>query len=188
MSDKTAIEKAREALNILENVVPKNYDPQKPFNIEDLLDTVISRATLAKMTLSESLAALDAEKPAGDIADFAVKISRRTRALDNTTIHDLPGIIDDLRAFAETYHAARAALDAEKPAADAKACADSLFSVFSDDGYGIELPLISVNSWDENAGKIIQSYAETYHSARCKECVGKLPAFPHRVDFEETTV
>lgn len=60
----TAIEKAKLALNTLENVVPKNYDPQEAFDIDDLLTVILSRVDLSKKFLTEAIAAIDAEKPA----------------------------------------------------------------------------------------------------------------------------
>ena len=53
-----------EALNILENVVPKTYDPQEPYDVQDVLDVALSRVSFAKKILTEALASLDEPDPA----------------------------------------------------------------------------------------------------------------------------
>ena len=97
------------------------------------------------------------------------------------------GLAAMLERFAETYHAAIAAIDAEKPAEDAESCLSKMFRDIREIGYITE-PLRPTNESHDACVYILAKYAETYHAERCKECVGKLPAFPHRVDFKEPTV
>jgi hypothetical protein len=50
-----ANEKLKDVLNVLENVIPKSYDPQEPCDIEDLLKTVLARVNLAKDIIIKSI-------------------------------------------------------------------------------------------------------------------------------------
>lgn len=97
-----AFEKAKEALNILENVIPKSYDPQEPFDIEDLLTTVLARVDLAKSKLSEAVNAPEIEKQEYEKLYQAV----RKCVLNRYPYEDESGIIKiQLGNFAELLKA-----------------------------------------------------------------------------------
>lgn len=144
MSDKTAIDKAREAImEVLAKSVP---------------------------LLTMALAALDAEKPA---EKYCIRCGY---------------------AIPEDFHICTKCglpVDAEKPTEENyMVLLDAIFDAIKENGirtHPIKGMFLTSESIDACL-PIIQQLAETYHSARCKECVGKLPAFPHRVDFEEPTV
>ena len=102
----TPIEKAKEALNILENAVPKNYDPQEPFDIDDLLTCVLSRVDLAKSRISESISAIGVEKPSNDARLLAIDIS--LGALDRAEFWEVI-VPKRIQSFAESYHAKKCA-------------------------------------------------------------------------------
>ena len=111
MSEKTAIEKAREALVEIANQEVGTWDKPVPFSVLYRRSVDIAR---------EALAALDAEKPAGDavlIADdylsehFPMDIETGTVSEKNVSAE---GLAEIMQSFAESYHAAQCAKCFEK--------------------------------------------------------------------------
>lgn len=64
---------------------------------------------------------------------------------------------------------ALAALEAEKPAEDAESCLSKMFRDIREIGYITE-PLRLTNESHDACMYLLTKYAESYHSARCKEC------------------
>lgn len=69
---------------------------------------------------------------------------------------------------------AEAIAELEKPADDdAGLCAESCIAVW----------LSESTDRRNDTAKIIQQYTKQYHTKKCTECVGQLPAFPHKKQY-----
>jgi len=104
MNDKTAIEKAREALVEIANQEVGTWDKPVPFSVLYRRSVDIAR---------EALAALDAEKPGEDAREVArivheecfVDISQTTSTPSRSLIWDIDTAAHVVKSFAASYHA-----------------------------------------------------------------------------------
>ena len=80
---------------------------------------------------------------------------------DDSVSEKIRELVDSIEALAEL----------EKPVdGDAIDTVEQIYISFGD-------------NYRDEATEVLNQYAESYHAKKCTECVGQLPAFPHRKQY-----
>lgn len=148
MIDKTAIEKAKEALKEIAETFPTGLEMNgHAFTSDPEWIKMRNNHMIIAQNVLTALDALEAEKPA------------------DTFFKDIAKCVEQTKTFNE----ACALYEAEKPAEDAVEVASSVFDCINKNTEDYPGLLVA----DCDAGAIlIQHFAESYHAEQCKACKG----------------